>query len=160
MKTNRCTMLSLTQTDYHDVKKLYLNDRVREFLGGVMIEEEYDKYFKEMINTKENALYWVIRLNNNNEFIGLVSLDTHHDGISKELSYQFLPTYWGNGYALEVIREILYYAFNELGIQQIVSETQVSNKSSCKLLHNLGMEIINKVYRFDAEQYIFAIDAQ
>lgn len=96
--------------------------------------------------------------NDTNEFIGLVSLDTHHDTISKELSYQFLPSYWGRGYALEVTREILSYAFNELGVERVVSETQTVNQLSCKLLNKLGMKMVESVYRFGVEQYIFAID--
>lgn len=98
-----------------------------------------------------------VPLKNTNDFIGLVSIDTHHDGVSKELSYQFLPNYWGKGYALEVIREILNFISRELTITSIIAETQVANKASCSLLNNLGMKVVSKLYRFNAEQYIFSL---
>lgn len=148
---------NLKQDDYVDVKLLYLDKNVREFLGGVISDESYSNSFKEMINNDEDSLYWTIRLKNTNDFIGLVSIDTHHNGVSKELSYQFLPSYWRNGYALEVIKEILNFISRELTITNVISETQVANKASCNLLSNLGMVVIDKVYRFNAEQYIFSL---
>lgn len=157
MGTNRCTVQNLKQDDYDDVKLLYFDNKVREFLGGVISDERYNSSFKEMINNKEDSLYWVVRLKNTNDFIGLVSIDTHHDGVYKELSYQFLPNYWGQGYALEVIRKILNFISSELNVKNVVSETQVENKASCRLLNNLGMKVVDKVYRFNAEQYIFSL---
>lgn len=157
METDRCIVENLKQGDYYDVKLLYLDNKVRKFLGGVISEERYNSSFKEMINHNEDSLYWVVRLKNTNDFIGVVSIDTHHDGVSKELSYQFLPSYWGKGYALEVIREILNFISRELTITSVISETQVANKLSCRLLSNLGMEIVDKVYRFNEEQYIFSL---
>ncbi|SHK26499.1 ribosomal-protein-alanine N-acetyltransferase [Clostridium cavendishii DSM 21758] len=157
MKTNRCIVENLKHDDYDDVKLLYLDNEVREFLGGAISDERYNSSFKQMINNNEDSLYWVVRLKNTNDFIGLVSIDTHHDGVSKELSYQFLPSYWGNGYALEVIREILKFISTELNIKSIISETQVANKASCRLLNNLGMKVVDKVYRFNAEQHIFSL---
>lgn len=159
MQTKRCIIEGLKQSDYTEVRKLYFNKQVREFLGGVVTQERYDKCFKEMLDAAEDTFYLVIRLNDTYEFIGLVSIDIHHDTINKELSYQFLPNYWGNGYALETTAEIIHHAFNELGILRIVSETQSGNKASCNLLNRLGMKVIDTVYRFNAEQYIFAIDS-
>ncbi|SHH33626.1 ribosomal-protein-alanine N-acetyltransferase [Clostridium collagenovorans DSM 3089] len=157
MDTDRCIVENLKQDDYDDVKLLYLDKKVREFLGGVVSEARYNSSFKEMINHNEDSLYWVIRLKNTNDFIGLVSIDTHHDGVYKELSYQFLPSYWGKGYALEVIKEILSAISRELTITNVISETQVANKASCRLLNNLGMKVVGKVYRFNKEQYIFSL---
>ncbi|MGL4799567.1 MAG: GNAT family N-acetyltransferase [Cellulosilyticaceae bacterium] len=158
MQTNRCMIYPLAPSDYNDIQALYLNEQVRAFLGGVVTVAQYDHYFKEMLASKNTAYYYVIRLLSDNTFIGLVSLDTHHDGISKELSYQFLPSYWGNGYALEVTSEILNHSFNTLGICQIIAETQCANTASCNLLSKLGMRILQKVERFGALQYIFGID--
>lgn len=157
MKTNRCIVENLKKDDYEDVKLLYVDSKVREFLGGVISDEKYSSSLKEMINNNEDSLYWVIRLKDTNDFIGLVSIDIHHDGVSRELSYQFLPSYWGKGYALEVIREILNFISRELNINNLISETQVMNKASCRLLNSLGMKVVDKVYRFNAEQYIFSL---
>lgn len=160
METSRCIIQLLKQDDYNDVKELYLDSRVREFLGGVVSIEKYSNSFIDMINATDDSLYWVIRLKSTNDFIGLISIDEHHDGIYKELSYQFIPEYWGNGYVLEVTKEIINFVSKELNIKRIVSETQVANKASCRFLSKLGMKVIDKVYRFNSEQYIFLLEIE
>lgn len=160
METKRCRIQVLNQDDYEDVKRVYFDNRVRKFLGGIVSIERYNDNFNEMINSTDGSLYWVVRLKSTNDFIGLISIDKHHDGVYQELSYQFVPDYWGNVYALETTKEILYFASKELKIKKIVSETQVVNKSSCTLLNKLGMKIIDQVYRFNEEQYIFELELE
>ncbi|MFT9496528.1 GNAT family N-acetyltransferase [Anaerosolibacter sp.] len=84
-------------------------------------------------------------------------INKHHDGFSTEVSYQFMPQYWGCGYAEEVIKRIINYAFDELTIKKLVAETQSVNKASCKLLQKVGMSLEQIVSRYGAEQYIFGI---
>lgn len=157
METKRCIIQVLKQDDYEDVKKVYFDSRVRQFLGGVVSIERYNASFNEMINATDDSFYLVVRLKNTNDFIGLISIDEHHDGVYKELSYQFVPDFWGNGYALETIKEVINFASKELNLKEVVSETQVANKASCRLLTKLGMKVIDKLYRFNAEQYIFSL---
>lgn len=157
IKTKRCKMSIIQDCDYEKVRELYSDEKVREFLGGIVSDERFVLSFDKMINSGDSSFYWAVRLIENNEFVGLVSLDRHHDGISVEVSYQFLPKYWGCGYAEEVIRETIHYGFDELMINRIVAETQSANKASCKLLQKIGMDLEETVTRFGAEQYIFSI---
>ena len=157
IETNRCIMDKVNASDYEKIRELYTNVKVREFLGGVVSNERFKSSFIDILTCEENSFYWVVRLKNNNEVIGLVSLDNHHDGVSTELSYQFMPQYWGYGYAEEVARIIIDYAFKDLIIKKIVAETQSKNKASCKLLQKVGMSVEQIVSRFGAEQYIFSI---
>lgn len=156
MESERCTINEIQIGDYEEVKKLYFDRKVRKFLGGPVSIASYECSFREMLNT-DDSLYWTIRLKSTNIFVGLISLDTHHDGISKELSYQFLPVYWGKGYASETIKIVIDFAFKNLKLHKVISETQVANKASCNLLVRLGMSIEEKIIRFNAEQYIFSL---
>lgn len=157
IETNRCRMNRVQNSDYEEVRKLYSDDSVRKFLGGIVSNERFHSSFNNMIICDENSCYWVVRLKNGNEFIGLVSLDKHHDGFSTEVSYQFMPQYWGYGYAEEVIKRIINYVFDQLSIKKLVAETQSANETSCKLLQKCGMSLEQTVLRFGAEQYIFSI---
>ncbi len=102
-------------------------------------------------------MYWVVRQKQTGEFLGLVSLDLYHDGISTELSYQFLPECWGQGYTAEIAQYIIDYAFREVKLPRLVSETQTANMSSRKLLEKVGMRLEGTVKRFGAEQSIYVI---
>ncbi|MDY0406771.1 GNAT family N-acetyltransferase [Virgibacillus sp. 179-BFC.A HS] len=101
--------------------------------------------------------YWVVREKYTQKFIGLVSLDTHHVGTDLEVSYQFLPHWWGKGYATEVVGAVIHIAFHEFNLPRIVAETQTANKVSCRLLEKLGRALERTVMRFGAEQAIYSI---
>ncbi len=150
--------MKLQEDDYEDVKSLYVNAEVRKYLGGTVEEELIKASFKEINKTTADSLNLIAREKNTNNFIGLVSLDAHHDGISTEVSYQLLPTWWGKGYASEIVKELINYGFNNLNLTEIIAETQTANKASCRLLQKLGMSFKNTLERFGEKQAIYGIE--
>ena len=157
LETNRCKLLALEEYDYSEVRQLYLNEEVRRFLGGPIDENSYRSRFIDMLHSNGNSYYWVIRRKQDNAFIGLVSLDNHHNDVDMEVSYQILPEWWGLGYATEVVTSIIAYSFQELGLPRVIAETQVANEASCQLLRRVGMKLEEIIERFGSEQAIFSI---
>lgn len=156
LETDRCKLYKMQESDYEDIKKLYVDEKVRRFLGGTIDDEEiYRTKFIKMCKQENNS--WVIKLKEDSRFIGLVSLELHHDDINTEISYQFLPEWWGHGYATEAIIQVISYAFKELRLTKIVAETQTANESSCRLLKRIGMNLEQTVERFGSNQSIFSI---
>ena len=156
-ETERCYINTFKKPDFADVKKLYMNKDVRKYLGGIRDEASTIGVLQSMLNPSDNAFYWVIREKQTDNFIGLVYLNPHHEGIFLEVSYQLLPVWWGRGYATETVPPIIHFAFNELNQKKLVAETQTANKRSCRLLEKLGMQLECKVIRFGAEQAIYSI---
>lgn len=151
-------MVKLQQSDYDDVKQIYTNHEVRRYLGGVIAEENtFDKFLEAVKRSNSDSSLWVVWLKSTNDFIGLVSLDKHIDG-DTEVSYEFLPNWWGSGYATEVIGEVLTFAFNVLNITKVIAETQTANLRSCRVLEKLGMKLERTVQRHGAEQAIYSIE--
>ncbi|MFJ5714303.1 GNAT family N-acetyltransferase [Neobacillus sp. NPDC093127] len=159
-ETERCSINTFQKSDYFDVKKLYVNQEVRRFSGGIRQEDSIGVVMDEMLNSSDDSFYWVVREKLTENFIGLVSLDPHHEGVYPEISYQLLPEWWGSGYATEVIQVILNFALNELNLAKVVAETQTANKSSCRLLERVGMEWERTISRFGAEQAIYSIQSK
>jgi [ribosomal protein S5]-alanine N-acetyltransferase len=156
-ETERCFIRSFQKSDMTDVKKLYLDQEVRKYLGGIREDVSIRVIIEEMLNPSDSSYYWVVREKRTEDFIGLLSLDPHHDGVYLEISYQLLPNWWGVGYATEVVQVIIHFALNELNLPKVVAETQTANASSCKLLEKLGMELENKILRFGVVQSIYSI---
>jgi [ribosomal protein S5]-alanine N-acetyltransferase len=144
-------------SDREEVKTVFENPEVRKYLGGVPTEASIEGTLNEMVNPAYTAYYWVVRGKFTNEFIGLVSLDPHHDSDDLEVSYQLVPKWWGAGYGTEVVKRVLQFAFDELKLPKVVAETQSKNTSSCKLIERLGMELEKTTIRFGAEQSIYSI---
>lgn len=141
------------------MKSLYMNEQVRAYLGGAIPEEHtLTKFSDTLLRSESDSYYWTVRLNNSNEFIGFVSLEQHVDGQDIEVSYEFIPRFWGQGYAEEAVNKVLAYAFNELNLNRVIAETQTANHSSCRLLAKVGMKLERTVVRYGAEQSVYKID--
>lgn len=156
-RTERCTINRLQESDYSDVEKIYANQEVRKFLGGIRTEDSIRVAFEEMLTSSQETFHWAVREKQTERMIGLVSLDLHHEGIHREVSYQFLPCWWGKGYAQETVSVIIHFAQHELNLSTVVFETQTANKASCQLLERLGMQLERTLFRFGAEQALYSI---
>lgn len=150
--------LLLTPFQPEDVvpfEALYTDEQVRRYLGGPRTREQARIRFQDYLTSPNANRVWAVRLKADNRFIGTVDLQEHHDGIDTEISYLFLPTSWGNGYAGEAVRAILTYAMDELGLSRVIAETQTANLASCRLLERCGMTRERTLTRFGAEQAIY-----
>ncbi|SHG18454.1 GNAT family N-acetyltransferase [Ornithinibacillus halophilus] len=154
--TARCYLSKVVREDYKHVKELYNNEETMKYLGGIREEEEIRTTFHELIEPEKKL--WVIRTLDNDEFVGLISLDTHHNGTDVEVSYQLLPRWWKKGIGSEVVKEIVMYAFTHLKLLNIVAETQVANEASRKLLEKQGFVVKEKLQRFGEEQVIYCLE--
>lgn len=55
-----------------------------------------------------------------------------------EIGYSVLPQFQGQGYATEMVRALIDWAFAQPGVVRIVAETTEDNTPSVRLLHRLG----------------------
>ena len=55
-----------------------------------------------------------------------------------EIGYSVLPQFQGRGYATEMVRALIDWAFAQPGVLRIVAETTENNVASMRLLHRLG----------------------
>lgn len=157
MNTERCQLRLFSETDKQHVKRLYKSEQVRKFLGGTVDDETFEKGFDSMFHSHIRSSYWTVFLKESQDFIGIVFLDTYHDGVKTEVGYQFLPEFWGRGYAREVVTHMIEYGFSELNLDEIVAETQTRNTSSCRLLQKVGMTCVGQLERFGEEQSMFQL---
>ncbi len=158
MKTSRTTLEKPTEKDYADVRSLHMHKEVSRYLGGPSDPEQFDAYFQKVLHPTHPNSYWVVRQSETDAFMGFVVIDLHHDKKYYEMSYQFLPEFWGKGYATEVCNRVLEYAFDELKLDAVISETQAKNEPSITLLKRLGMKLDSTLERFGEQQVIYKIE--
>lgn len=155
ISTKRCTISRLDENDIDEAVNLFIDDRVREFLGGSLTSEQAITKLKGWV-VDETSYYFCIRLSDTNAFIGLVYVCPYHDKDYKELSYEFLPDYWNKGYAAEVIEKVLVICKTSLHLTEIISETQLKNERSRKLLEKLGYVVKDEIIRFGEKQLVYS----
>ena len=158
-QTTRCFIEPLKETDRNSFFEICTNVDVRRHLGGPVDKTSLETKFSETLKSKDD-IHWTVRSKNNHAFIGLISIDKHHDGEDYEISYQFLPDYWGQGLASETLETCIEKACQTLQISSLVAETQTSNLRSIKLLDKLGMIKEKTVMRCNEHQTIFRYKKQ
>ncbi|MBQ8643016.1 MAG: GNAT family N-acetyltransferase [Clostridia bacterium] len=151
LTTERCTLFPLAAEHIPELIPLFTSPKVRRYLGGVISPEAAEEKLFRWIWQK-NSHYWTVRLTDG-DCIGLVNLSPHHDPAKTELSYQFLPVYWGQGYAAEVLTAVLDWCRGRYTF--VVSETQEANVRSCRLLERLGYRLTGRLERYGAMQRLY-----
>lgn len=155
IETKRCFLHRIKSKDFDFYYKLQKNEAVRKFLGGIVDDIEIEKKFSSLINSDE--WYYVIEEKESKQTIGLISLTNYYEEGRIELSYEILPDYFGKGYAFENVKRVIDFALLELGIIELVAETQISNEKSVRLLERLGMKREKEIVRYNEKQAVYTI---
>lgn len=152
--TDRCVLSHLCENDIPEAIRLLTEPQVREYLGGPILADVAVHRIKGWINAPD-SIHYTVRNKETKALMGIIDISPHHNLVDKEISYQFLPEYWGEGYAYEVLNWLLAHCKNNLHVDNVVSETQSANTRSCDLLNRLGYEEKEQLIRFEAEQTIY-----
>ncbi|WP_406832261.1 GNAT family protein [Pedococcus sp. KACC 23699] len=60
-------------------------------------------------------------------------------GTLAEVGYVLDPTYNGQGYATEAVREVLRICFEGLGVRRVIAQCFAANEASWRLMERVGM---------------------
>ncbi|TDD33047.1 N-acetyltransferase, partial [Nonomuraea terrae] len=86
---------------------------------------------------------WALEERSTGRFVGFtgLALQTFEAPFlpAVEIGWRLARPAWGRGYATEAAREAVRYAFDEAGLDEIVSMTAVGNARSRAVMERLGM---------------------
>lgn len=86
---------------------------------------------------------WAVEVPGVAEFVGFIGLNlTMWDAPftpAVEVGWRLARSHWGNGYATEGAREALWYGFDVIGLDEIVSFTTPANVRSWNVMERIGM---------------------
>ena len=157
MTTDRVSLVKPSSEHFDSLVDMNINAEVRRYLGGpIKKAEAIDR--ATYITGDHQELCWSV-VNKSGNFLGLIIVHEHHDSEKLEISYQFLPESWGQGYAFESVQIALEHIFKKLGIDQVLAETQQKNLQSIRLLNKLGFCELKLLERFGETQILFSKQA-
>ena len=121
--------------------KLWCDPRVMRFIGGPYSDEEVrNRVAREVANDAAYGIqYWPVFVDGT--FAGACGLKPHETEPGhhfREIGFQFLPEFWGAGYASEAARAVIAYARDVLGAQTLWAGHHPENEVSRALLMRLG----------------------
>lgn len=142
LENNDIVLRKLEESDYLN----YL-DYVRDDLISKQFNFNYDDEgakvrFSELIekySSDKKPFIWVISLKDNNEFVGMITVDSMSYVNKKvSLAYGIRKLYRGNNYAYKACFALINYLFNELDINRIELAHLSDNIPSKKTIEKLG----------------------
>ncbi|MBV8951588.1 MAG: GNAT family N-acetyltransferase [Actinobacteria bacterium] len=158
LKTRRLALRGVCHDDKELLVALRTDPHVRKYLGGPTTLADANAMVEANIalaqaNIEYSRWLFVVTRLDNLESIGLVLL--HHGHGGTEISYQFRPSSWSQGFAAEAVRCVMDYAFDSERIQELLAVTQTANERSCRLLQRLGWTAAEQFVEFGAQQTLY-----
>ncbi|MEL7006009.1 MAG: GNAT family N-acetyltransferase [Bacteroidota bacterium] len=143
MKSYRLIYNKFTEDQYADYIRWYTHEGVMKFIGGrpLTLEETRKRFENALLVNQEHeemGLY-AVRSPETNDFLGIAKFILLKPG-QAEVGYGFLPEFWGNGYATEVLRFLIDHANRLDEINELVGIVDRDNKISQRVLTNQGFQ--------------------
>jgi len=145
LKTGRLILRDWKLGDREPFARMNADARVMEYLGEPLSRKRSDEVADRIeahFRTHGFGLC-AAELTEGGEFIGFIGLavPTFEAAFTPcvEIGWRLAAEYWGAGLATEGAREIMRYAFEELGLPELVSLTAIRNERSRRVMAKLGM---------------------
>ena len=143
LQSERLDLKPFESTDFSLFHQINTDPFVRKYLWddeSISLEtakEILQKNTKHFQNDEFGL--WKIQLKTEVKTIGYAGLWYFYEEAQPQLIYALLPSYSGNGFAIEAAQLVLNYAFNDLGFNYLIAATDEANLASVMLAQKLGM---------------------
>jgi RimJ/RimL family protein N-acetyltransferase len=90
---------------------------------------------------------WAVEVKGGPHFVGFVGLHDAEAVLGRpavEVGWRLAAAHWGHGYAPEGARECLRYAFEALGLDEVVSFTVPANANSRRVMEKIGLTLVDE----------------
>ncbi len=143
IETQRLLLRSLQADDASPLATLWTDPDVTQFMGGPRDFEAVREILladTQVVPLPEFDLWPVIE-KATGQIIGHCGLlDREVDGVTEiELVYVFAKSAWGQGYATEMAAAVTAYAFDQLGLERIISLIDPDNTASESVAEKVGL---------------------
>ncbi len=145
IETGRLRLRRWRESDRDPFYRMNSDPEVMRYFPGVLTRQESDAMvdrIEAQFSRRGFSLY-AVELPGLEPFIGFIGLSevTFQAPFTPavEIGWRLASAHWGQGLATEGARRILAYAFDDLGLSEIVSFTVPGNLPSRRVMQKIGM---------------------
>ncbi len=145
LTTERLVLRRWLPSDREPFAALNADPSVMEHFPSVLTRAESDR-LADLISDGFAARgfgFWAVEVASTGEFIGFTGLSVPsfeaHFLPAVEIGWRFRRSSWGQGYGSEAARRALAFAFDDLGLEEVVAFTATTNVRSEALMRRIGM---------------------
>ncbi|KAJ3747297.1 acyl-CoA N-acyltransferase [Lentinula detonsa] len=142
-ETNNLRIRAVHNTDIIKLHDLWNDLRVQKTLSPVHVIPLGIK-FEETLRSwvSDSLLYCIIETKAESEWVGFVNFfNADKKNRDATLAIALCPEFWGRGYATEVLRFIVDYAFRELALHRVTLNTFGNNLAAIKVYRKVGFVV-------------------
>jgi RimJ/RimL family protein N-acetyltransferase len=145
LRTERLLLRAWRPEDRDPFAALNADPVVMEHFPAALTRAESDAFADRIeVRFAEHGWgLWAVEIVETGEFTGYVGLTPQtfdvHFTPAVEVGWRLAYAYWGRGYAPEGGRAALDYAFDVIGLDEVVSFTSVTNARSQRVMQKLDM---------------------
>jgi len=143
--TERLILRQWRDSDRQPFQDMNADPRVMEFMPGLLAPEDTDELIRriELHFQRHGFGPFAAELCEDQSFLGYIGLyvPTFDAPFTPavEIGWRLAAGHWGRGLATEGARAVLRYAFEDLGLDSLVSFTVPQNIRSIRVMEKLGM---------------------
>lgn len=145
IQTERLILRNWKDADLEAFAKINACPHVCEFFPKRLTQEESDMLAGDlMIHFEEHGYgLFAVEIKETGDFIGFTGLNIPDFEApfmpAVEIGWRLAYQHWGKGYATEAAQAAKEYAFNELGLRELVAFTVPQNIRSQRVMEKIGM---------------------
>ena len=161
LETKRLLLRPFRKADLDDYAALNADREVMRFVGD---GEPWDRgrssrhlAFQIGHWLLGDAGMWALEHKETGAFVGVGGFHDLAGWPGFELAGTLARRFWGKGYATEVAREALAYAFNVLHKERVISLVHPENLASIRVIERLGETLEGRIPLFGRERLLYGI---
>jgi ribosomal-protein-alanine N-acetyltransferase len=145
LRTERLVLRRWREEDLEPFAALNADPEVMRHFPAMLTRAESDAMVARIEASFEERGYglWAAEVLGGPPNIGMFGLASQtfraHYTPAVEVGWRLAKAHWGNGYAPEGARAALDFAFDDLGLDEVVSMTTVANDKSRRVMEKIGM---------------------
>ncbi|MBV1851200.1 GNAT family N-acetyltransferase [Catellatospora tritici] len=145
LTTDRLRLRRWLPGDRAPFAALNADPEVMEHFPAVMSRQDSDTLIDRIEAGFEERGFglWALELAESGQFIGFTGLSVPRFEApflpAVEIGWRLARPFWGHGYAAEAARRSLAFAFDDLGLDEVLSFTATTNTRSQSVMARIGM---------------------
>jgi RimJ/RimL family protein N-acetyltransferase len=146
LETKYLILRSFQLTDLDAMASIDADPKVCEFLPALGTRDNTTAGIQRIMSHEQQKGYslFAVELKATHEMIGWVGLITPsfeaHFTPAVEIGWRLASSHWNKGYATEGAKAVLDYAFNILGLEEVVSFTTEKKLASRRVMEKIGLQ--------------------
>lgn len=154
LTTERLILRLVSVDDAPFILELYNHPDFYRFVGDKQMRTDYEaiRYIKEnmlRMEEKKGVSLLVVEDKQTKQPLGICGLVKRDTLNTYDIGYGFLPSAYGQGFAIEAAKAVIEYAKQAMQLSQLVAITNNDNIRSISLLKKLGFEFERVEQQYD-----------